>query len=188
MQNVKRVPIAPDVTEDDVAQVAYFENLDNHDYIEGDEKTPTETVYNVPGEETFLHYIEDEMLGISYIAFSGENAENLEKKVADKVKTVKPADVARALKSPPKDPEKLRRTLAHAFLLAPPKHDETFDKYFRIGFEHADPDVRRQAVVGVGYVGWPELAEPLRELAENDPDTDVKRDAKAMLKALKGAK
>ena len=189
MSEPKRVPIASSVTKDDVVRAAYFENMEMNNYIKGDDTRPTETIYNVPGEETFLHYIVDRFLGFPYIAFSGKNAEDLERRITAKVKTVTPDDLAHDFTSPPEDPQAMRRLIGTAYLLAPKRFDPKFEKYFRVGFEHEDPDVRRAAVAGVGYVGWPELAKPLRELAEKDPDADVRRDAKAMLGALEeGAK
>lgn len=184
MSEIRRIPIAESVQRDDVVRAAYGLNLDMNNFIEGNESRPTEIIYNVRGENTFLHYIEDAFLGFPYIAVSGENADDLAERVAEQVAFVSSDEIARAFASPPTDPSALKRLLGHAFLLAPRQFDARFDAYFRTGFTHAAPDVRRQAVVGVGYVGWPQLAEPLRDLAENDPDPDVKRDAKAMLNAL----
>ncbi len=184
MSGIRRIPIAESVQRDDVVLAAYKLPLDMNNFIEGNDTRPTEIIYNVRAKPTYLHYIEDAFLGFPYIAVSGENADDLAKRVAEHVQFVSRADVARGFAALPTDATALSRLLGHAFLLAPPQFDPEFDAYFRVGFTHPSPDVRRKAVVGVGYVGWPELAKPLRELAENDPDADVRRDARAMLNAL----
>jgi len=183
---MKRIPIASSVEKDDVVRAAYFYNLEIHDFIVGDATRPTETIYNVPGEATFLHYVDDALLGFPYVAVSGENAAALARWIVGQIETVSLDALTEAFASPPSDPSALRRLLGHAFLLAPECFDAAFDEYFRVGFDHLDPGVRRQAIVGVGYVGWPELTAPLRTLAEQDPDADVRRDARAMLTALLG--
>lgn len=184
MIEVRRIPIAEDVQLDDVVRAAYRLNLDINNYIDGNETRPRETIYNVRGEQTYLHHIDDEFLGFSYIAVSGVKADDLAERIAEEIQTVSREDVACAFLSAPTDTKAFKRLLGHAYLVAPRQFDPEFNAYFRAGFTHESPVVRRQAVVGVGYVGWPELATPLRELAENDPDADVRRDARAMLNAL----
>jgi hypothetical protein len=184
MSDVRRIPIAESVEKDDVVQAAYELNLDINNRIEGSETRPKETIYNVRGKPTFLHYIEDTFLGFPYIAVSGENANELAERVAKHIQLVSREDLVRGFAASPSDPVALKRLLGHAFLLAPTQFDPKFDAYFHAGFTNKSPEVRRLAVVGVGYVGWPELAKPLRDLAENDPDADVRRDARAMLNAL----
>lgn len=184
MNTMKRIPIDESVTRDDVVRAAYSLNLDINNYIQATEERPMEIIYNVRGERTFLHYIDDLFLGYPYIAVSGENASELAEAVAEKVRIITAEDVHRAFATPPSDTDSMRRLLAATALTAPEKADARYLEYLQTGFTHPSPEVRRAAVVAVGYIGWRELAEPLQNLAENDPDADVRRDARAMHAAL----
>ncbi|HEX8615994.1 MAG TPA: HEAT repeat domain-containing protein [Thermoanaerobaculia bacterium] len=183
------MPIAQRVDQKRMASIAYDLDLDMNNYIEATAEQPLEIVYNVAGLSTFLHYIEDRILGVPYLVARGDEAERLAAEVAKKIRIVTAADLARTFAAETADDAELRRHLAHAALLAPPQHDATFDGYFRAAFSHPSAEVRRFMIVAVGYIGWPELAPPLQHLVENDPDSDVRRDAGAMLGALlEGAK
>lgn len=184
MEPTIRMPIAQRVDQKRMASIAYDLDLDVNNYIEATADQPLEIVYNVSGLSVFLHYIEDRILRVPYLVARGDQAERLAAEVAKKIRIVTAADLERAFSGTIADDNELQRQLAFAALLAPPTHDAKFDGYFRKGFEHDSPDVRRYTIVAVGYIGWPELAEPLKRLAENDPDADVRRDAAAMLKAL----
>ena len=58
--------------------------------------------------------------------------------------------------------------------------EQPFDKEVFAIFEEAmrdkDPYIRGSAVTGCIYLGWPELAKPLRALAK-EPDESIRKDA-----------
>jgi hypothetical protein len=184
MRNLRRIPIGPEVTRDNVALAAYLLNLDINNFVEPGESRPLEIIYNVRGEETYLHYLDDLYLGFPYIAVSGEHPDELAARVAKHIELISTDRLASQLAALPADEAEVQRLLGWAALLAPPRFDVQFEEYLHAGFTHPSPAVRRYAVVAVGYIGWAELASPLRTLAENDSDPDVRRDARAMWNAL----
>ena len=60
--------------------------------------------------------------------------------------------------------------------------EETFELYAS-ALADPDPGVRGGAVLGSAYLGWPQLAGPLRALA-NDPDVSIRNDDALLLSRL----
>jgi len=183
--NGKRFPLPPDADPDDVVRAAYDLNLDVNDAIEPSDDRPREVIYNVPGEKTFLHHVDDHLLGVSYVQFRGKTADELAEEFTDQVAVVTKSDVDDMIDEAGDDEEQLKRALGSAYLLAPKTLNKAWMKYFNKAFKHESPEVRRYGILGVGYVGWPELAEPLQKIADEDEDTTVRAAAKRMLGALK---
>lgn len=184
---IKRHALPPDTVKNDVTKVVYKLNLDINNRIAATEDRPAEVVYNVPGEKTYLHYVDDHLLGFPYVAFSGKGADGLSKEFAELFPVLTKKDVDDLLAKAGDDEVKLERALGSAFVIAPETYSAGYMKYFNKAFKHDSADMRRYGVLGVGYVGWPELQEPLQKLAESDPDEDVQNAAKQMLAAMKRA-
>src|SRR5262249_43857197 len=61
---------------------------------------------------------------------------------------------------------------------------ETFEIYSK-AMRDPDPFVRGSAVLGSAYLGWPQLAEPMRPLATSaEPDASVRKDAALLVERL----
>lgn len=78
----------------------------------------------------------------------------------------------------------LIEALIRAGLGAPPEFDEDFFAHLTAYFHHPEVDVRAAAVLAVCYAPWREYLPLLRELAERDPDKEVRLDAGLMAEGI----
>jgi hypothetical protein len=183
IKSYRRNPLPPSAGSDDVTNVAAALGLHMNNFIGADGSTPREAIYNVPGTKTFLHHVDDHLLGLQYVTFTGDDVVGLEQRVRALLPLLTAEDVKRMFDEAV-DEERLERALGAAFILAGTNSTPEFRNYFDAAFEHESAEIRRYGILGVGYTGWGELAAPLRHLATNDPEGHVRQAAERMLRAL----
>ena len=70
---------------------------------------------------------------------------------------------------------------------APLAQDPQFLAVIQAAMTHHDPLIRRGGVWAAGFAAWPGLVEALRELAERDPDGQVRADADQARSAIESS-
>jgi hypothetical protein len=144
---------------------------------------PFELVWVTEDEKVSIHYIEDFVLGLSYVLLRGPGLDDVADLISDEVETVPPDEVLdRGRKA-----ESAADMVKAAYLVAAGASSEFDREAFAIlerAMEHSDPEARKAGAVASGYVEWRQCRKPLAHLAMEDPDDEVKRTAKTVLDGL----
>jgi hypothetical protein len=155
--------------------------------IEPNERQPFEEIWSTPDGRTILHYVEDFILNLRFVAIQGENREATESQLRYAlVDAYERAEVLQIAEHATTREESMRAiTLVAASASDEP--DPEFVKHFRATFAHDEVDVRRLAIFAVAYTGgWPELLESLEHMSSSDPEPEIRDLARRMLVSLKG--
>ncbi|HEX9986261.1 MAG TPA: hypothetical protein VGF69_23580 [Thermoanaerobaculia bacterium] len=180
---MRRLPLPPDLVRDDVTRAVYKLGLDIANYVAAAADQPLTVTYGDRDRQTWLHYVDDHVLGVAYVAIDGQAVDELTARFTAAVPVIDAAQLDERIESAGSE-DALRHALGAAFLLAPPITDRRFRGYFDRAFTHPSAAIRRYGVIGAGYAGWPELATSLQTLAENDSDEEVRAAANRMLGAM----
>ncbi len=140
---------------------------------------PAEYIYGTRDRASFIHWIEDHKIGVNYILVTGPETPRIAQVLRAKLPHFGSGYIIRRARDHALGSEDRRVALYH-LALDKMEHgfdQETFDIYAR-AMRDPDPFVRGSAVLGSAYLGWPQLAEPLRALASPDePDASIRVDA-----------
>lgn len=158
---------------------AYFLDLDTLKIIKATDDHPFEIIYRSGDGKATVHLIDDHLLDTRYFLIEGPAAAKLATKIRHELGTTEEKEIP-ALVASVKAAD-ARHGISAAALLAPPKFNKRFFGYFEKGFAHKSAAVRDHTILATGYVGWKQFVEPLRQLAENDPATNVRESAASML-------
>jgi hypothetical protein len=181
-----RIIPQPSLTED-----ALYPLLVEHDWWikrrigrSGDQ--PSEYIYGTEDARTDIHFIMDHKIGVKYLLVSGPNALASAKLLRERLIHYPSGEIIERAHDPELAPEDRRRAL---YFLALDKMEHGFDQVtFDIYSKAmADPDalVRGSAVLGSAYLGWPQLADPMRPLAgPEEPDESIRNDAARLIATL----
>jgi hypothetical protein len=152
--------------------------------IAGDSSTPSEWIATTSDRSTFVHWISDPKIDITYILVTGAQRDALARVVNDAFECYSLHETiadARAAE------ERVARTRAiyHLAILAPYEEEEGIVEIFRSYAVSADPEVRGATVLAMSYVGWPSFRGILTPLSESDADPEVREDAAILLRNMK---
>lgn len=147
---------------------------------------PLEAIYGTEDQHTNIHFIIDHKIGVNYLLVSGPDAAQVAEALRKKVFHYTSSEIVERARDANLAPTDRRRAL---YFLALDKMEhgfdqETFDIYSKAT---ADPDplVRGAAVLGSAYLGWPQLAAPLRPLTgAGEPDESIRNDAAMLVERL----
>jgi hypothetical protein len=171
------------VTQSDVDSALYTADLNIVEVIEGNEERPAEFVWETVDGKHKLHHIHDFLLEAQYIVVVGPGPGPLAEEIRSSLKTVDKKDVLARAKRASSGEARLK-AVHGAAALAP----ESFDPELAAVIENAlasdDPEMRSAGILATGYAEWKEFQEPLKRLAAEDPDPDVREEAGAMLEGL----
>jgi hypothetical protein len=183
-----RVRIVP---EKGFREDALYPLLVAHDWsikrrIAQDGDQPREYIYGTEDANTNIHFIMDHKIGVDYLLVSGPDAQRIANTLRSKLFHYHSEEIVDRAREPNLSPADRRRALYH---LALDKMDHGFDQesfdIYCTAMRDADPFVRASAVLGAAYLGWPELADPLRPLATSaEPDELIRRDAATLVQRL----
>jgi hypothetical protein len=181
-----RVVLADGVVEDQLITLAGRHKWWVHDRHARKGEEPAEYIYVTRDGGSFLHWIEDHKLGVNYILVKGPATSEIVQILRERLSNFSPAYIMKRAREAELSPDDRRMALYH---LALDKMDrgfdqETFDIFCR-ALRDPDPVVRGSAVLGSAYLGWPQLAEPLRALVSHDePDESIRKDAATLIGRL----
>jgi hypothetical protein len=180
MESIRIVP-AEEVTQGDIDYIAYRMNLAAVREIDASDDAPHEIVFRSRTDAaTLIHQVDDSMVDVRYLVVKSGDLAAVVAGIRELIPTVSLDDAETLFESGGAATE-VQRAVAYFGLLAPPTDDERVRSLLERAFVHPERIVRRMAVLACGYAGWPELVTPLRELAQNDPDEDVRKDAEVMV-------
>lgn len=180
---VVRVVLKRNVSREQVDRMLYFADWNIYEVHQATDDQPFERVIRPAVLDGWVHYIEDPVLGLSYLICKGQDAERAAEVIRAKLPIYSALDVERE----PKSTESWNLQLALLAILRQGSFEAAGFERITAGFRNPDPVVRRRAILTVGYLGWLEFAEPLTSLALNDPDIMVRADAETMLGLLESA-
>jgi hypothetical protein len=147
-----------------------------------DEEAPTEEIWLTADAETAVHWIEDELIGVGYIAVRGADAAHLAKRIQAEMPTDGIAQL-RARAAADRDPDLLIDTLYRTAVAACFGFDPEAFALLRWGLNDPDPLIRRVALLSVSILGWGSFADLLEEVSNHDPVGEV-RDQAARVRQL----
>ena len=147
---------------------------------------PEEYIYTTRDGATLIHWIQDHKTGVKYILVNGPEAPKVSKILRDKLLHFAPEYIGEHARERGLGATERRLALYH---LALDKMEHGFDQatfdLYKQAMGDPDPIVRGGAVLGSAYLGWPQLAEPMRALATaKEPDESIRKDAGLLLPRL----
>lgn len=179
---LRRLVLKDDATLDDVRAVATADGWEERGRIEADERQPLQVIWLVPDRAASVHYVEDTMVGLTYLIFRGYDTDDVRLHAGARVPSWGVVETSALLRSP--DPAQRRRGVLITCLAAPIASEPPI--LLSLGRMAADPDpaVRHALVLGLMFVDWPDVDRVLAGLAEGDGEPAV-REAAAGLLAVK---
>jgi hypothetical protein len=174
-----RVLPKPSVSRDDATHVAWSHGWQYHDMFLADGERPFEKVWLTDDRSTSIHWIEDPVLELSYLAVNGERCDEIADALRADLDTFDREDL-RAMIERAHEWFDFLLALHHVAAAAPSVFDPELYAWFERGFTHEEPDVRKMAAILTAYPGWPEFRAPLEQLLE-DPDEEVREVAGQIL-------
>lgn len=181
-----RVVLADGVVEDQLIALAEKHKWWVHDRHAQKDEQPAEYIYVTRDGGSFLHWIEDHKLGVNYILVKGPATSEIVPILREKLSNYSPPYIMKRARETELSAMERRMALYH---LALDKMDhgfdqETFELYSK-AMRDPDPIVRASAVLGSAYLGWPQLADPMRPLAgTGEPDDTIRNDAALLIQRL----
>lgn len=149
------------------------------------ETQPKKIVWLTKDKQVAIHFVEDPMVDLDYIIVEGkqEDRDKVARLIRDKLAIYDDNDI-RDIVEKAETPGERISAVQHAALAAPLEFDETYFKYITDALHDPDPKVRRAALTTTAYVAWRRLKQPMEELAESDPEPEIREFAAFGLKSL----
>jgi hypothetical protein len=164
-------------------RMLYFADWDIREVHPPAEDQPFEYILRPGNLDVWVHYLEDTVLELSYCVCRGKDAAAAARQLAEGLPVYADADIRREPASV--DDWILRLSLVGA--LRPGPFDAESYQVVEDGLRNADSQVRRRAIVAIGYLGWRQFHPVLAQLAATDPDDEVRADAVLLLDLLRSA-
>ncbi|MFC9603423.1 HEAT repeat domain-containing protein [Streptomyces niveus] len=176
---------APPADIESVAEIFISLGLIRHaaHAAEGDQPT-AEEIWLPADAKTSVHWIEDELLDVSYIVVRGVNAAAL----AESIRSEIPMDDIPQLQSrviADRDSDALIDTLYRTAVVASSKYDPQAFALLRWGLNDPDPLIRRVSLVAVSITGWERFIPVLDEISKQDLVGEVRDQAARVRDGLK---
>lgn len=165
-------------------EYANEEGWDYEEEIEADEQRGIwhEVRWSV-GPGLRVHYIEDPVSSLGYFAVTGEDPQliqSISAAIADDLETWSIEELSELFDST-NEPHALARTTVYLGLAASHDFDvRVFDR-IRRALNHSEPEVRHAAMWAMSYSPWPPYRPLLSDAVRNDPDSDLREAAQAVL-------
>ena len=168
------------VSEDEIYTAAL-----NNDWLWWDktlssEDNPYEVVWITDDEQKTIHYIEDHLINLRYLVAQGNDVEQLVEQIHSSLATYNKEEIRQLVEKATTRDEQVS-AIYQVGIAAYQDYDSDFFELFKIGLSNPDAEVRKAAILAVGYVGWSEFREILQHLKTDDPDLTVRERASIML-------
>ena len=141
---------------------------------------PYEIIWRTADGQACIHYVEDWVLGLKYLRFTGPDPGNAAAFAGALLPTLGREDLRREVRQA-QQPAQLIDALYLAAALAPEATDAEILGYLKGGMDHADPRVRKAAVFATAYAPWRFFEPTLERLAAQDADAGTRELAATML-------
>ncbi|MFD7900068.1 HEAT repeat domain-containing protein [Streptomyces sp. NPDC059743] len=182
-----RIVPSPEVGYDLVAEGLAALGLTRHDAPSSEsERVPNEEIWLSSDERSAVHWIEDDLIGVSYIAVRGTDVIPLSERIRSKLPTDDVAQLrSRAMVD--RGPDALIDTLYRTAVVADSGYDPEAFSLLRWGLNDPDSLVRRVALLAISITGWPEFTGLLDEVSANDPVDEVRDQAERVRDLLQSS-
>jgi hypothetical protein len=131
-----------------------------------------------------IHYVEDGMVGLSYLTLYGDDVTAVSEQLRARCGLWTPDAALAALRSATDRSDRLRALYAAALAATGEPDRSLVEAFLGVARRDEDPGLRQAVVVATGYLPWPELVDLVRELSQNDPVDHVRHNAAVMLEGL----
>jgi hypothetical protein len=172
----RRVALQPEVSSDDVDRAAYELDWDLAATHPARDGNPREDVYKFG--DTRVHLLHDDGIGLRYLIIRGPDADEVVTGVEQELDTVSATDAVKLFNAAPADSDKI--TALYLLGIAGGK-----PAAFNDAFDDDATEVRRAAIVALGYVGGSEAQQLVERVAADDPDEKVRATASVMLEGMR---
>jgi hypothetical protein len=168
------------VSEDEIYTAAL-----NNDWLWWDktlssEDNPYEVVWITDDEQKSIHYIEDHLINLRYLVAQGDDVEQIIKQIHSSLDIYNNAEIRQLVEKASTRDEHIC-AIYQVGIAASQDYDSEFFELLKIGLSNPDAEVRKAAILAVGYVGWSEFREILQHLKTDDPHLMVRERASIML-------
>jgi len=180
----QRLTLEPTVTRFDAERFFTTSGWHLHDVTERTETTPYEEIWLAPGRAAAAHYIEDELIAVSYLLVMGEEEERLASELRSQIPIVDPHSAAADARSAA-DKEGRLRGIAYLASAAPAEADADLTAAFDELLRDPDPEIRQGALFAATYPSWPELDPLLERVRSGDPEPHLRAAADQTLAAIR---
>ena len=180
----RRVTLAPAVTREDFNHAAVERGWRLHVVVEAGADVPYEEVWSVDLDASAAHYIEDALLGVSYVLAMGTNEEGVAQEIESVLATVRPRDAIEWTRQEAAKQDRLRAISYLASAATVTEEVEVTQAFARL-LEDPDPDIRQHAIFAAAYPSWPELDPLLERVRATDPEPGIRAAADQALAAIR---
>jgi hypothetical protein len=182
-QNHTRIALKDSVTSDKIEALAEGEKWHFQDEVLTNRDDPFDILIWMDRDSiSIIHYIVDYAINLHYIIITGPEPQALENRIRSNLDTYNIEEVLGLIeKAHDKD---LIDSLYLLAIAASNKCNPRIFNIFKKAFEDSEPNIRKAAIVAVGYIRWPEFYPILRRTIASDSDLSVRQSAALMLDAL----
>ncbi len=178
-----KLGLDPSISQWQVACFAADCDLVFFDKVEPGDRNPLEVIWASRNGETQLHFIDDPLIDLSYLALVGVEAEQISDRALESSSAVTLCNALDRVESDEDENERLH-TASLLGVLAPVQYEPAVFEAFQKLFASPSAAVRRRAVMAASYPAWPEFQPLLKQLSLTEADPEVRERAKAALKAF----
>ena len=178
-----RLVLRPGVGREAISRVAWERDWDIHDIGDANSDVYID-VWFTQDERAEIHYVEDSLVGLSYVTLRGEDADIVEQQIRRDCELWELPQALSDLRQAVDRNDRLRSVYAVA-LTAPAEQDEQIVDLYREVASDSDSGIRQSVIVATGYLPWPALQELVRELQSHDPADHVRKNAEIMLEGIR---
>jgi len=169
-----------DVTRLDFQKAAKAAGLEQHPAPKGDHDGGHEEVWATADKRSAVNYLEDPILGLSYIVIRGDPHGNLTHKMAETIQLFSPEEAVEFGQQEINTRPQVEAIYRLAAMF--PEHDPQVLEVFRTyATKPGDPTLREATVNAMGYRRWPEFKPLLEEIEKKDDNAGVKERVRAVL-------
>jgi len=148
---------------------------------EGDgERVAFEQVWASEDQTTALNYLEDPLLGLTWLSFRGADLDVFIRRIATQIELIDGAD-ALVLAAAATEPSEKIVAIARLAAVFPVYDADAFRLFAAYATESADPHVRESAVNCMAYRGWSAFVPLLKWVIEHDSAPAVRQRAAEIL-------
>ncbi|MEH2039430.1 HEAT repeat domain-containing protein [Nostoc sp.] len=180
---LSRIIVKDAVSLEQVNALAWSENWSLLDFNPRTETSPYNKIWITQDEQTGIHYIEDFLINIRYFLVEGKNQEQIIAKISSSIDTYDEKEIFEMAENAVNQDNYIR-AIYHIAILARQTYNPKIFEIFNSAFTHADPEVRKAAILATVAIGWKEFRETLQGLQVNDPDLNVRERAHRTLQNL----
>lgn len=180
---MQKVILHESVTADDVWNVADNAHWFWWDEVEPAEGVPHEIMWYANVKESVIHYVEDDVTGIKYMVFKGEDTDALVATLTSGVRAYTKDELLKLVHGA-KTPDDVSFAYYRLAIMAPVETDPEILHAFEQAFSSDDAAIRDMALGAASYIEWDKLTSLVRRLSTEDPDERVRETATLLLEAM----